>query len=129
MKKKTIRRMTSTKEIEDTVYVCEGCGAELDFPQSIGSCELCGKEICAKCRAYAGVLKDRLQFEENSTLLMTDSDDDRATFEDVSTQACRGCAKQSWARYDAYVKCVQALVNSFNENLDKLNDKYFKNKL
>lgn len=126
MKKKIIKRIMSAKEIEDTVYVCESCGAELNFPQSIGSCELCGKEVCAKCKTYASVLKDRLQFDENSTLLKTDSEDDRATFEDVSTQACIDCAKQSWTKYDAYVKCVQALVNNFNENLDKLNDKYFK---
>lgn len=126
MKKKTIKKIVPAYEMTHTTYQCEGCGAELEFEGSIRECEICGKEICPKCRKICYIAKNVLYFDisSKSFILVNDYHDDGE-----AVKLCKDCYKKLIAKKNVYEKCVQHFVDEFNENLNKLNDKYMKGEL
>lgn len=127
MKKKTIKKIVPAYEMTHTTYQCEGCGAELEFESSIRECEICGKEICPKCCTYLDIVKDELIYEGEDLYLRSDSDDN----EDFNPyiKVCRECRDKLQRKSDTYKVYLKHIIDEFNINLYKLNDKYIKGEL
>ena len=126
MKKKVIKKIVPAYEMTHTTYQCEGCGAELEFEGSIRECEICGKEICPNCRKICYIAKNVLYFDlsSKSFILVNDYHDDGE-----AVKLCEDCYKKIIVKSNVYEKCIQHFVDEFNENLNKLNDKYMKGEL
>lgn len=128
MKKKVIKKIVPAYEMTHTTYQCEGCGAELEFEGSIRECEICGKEICPNCRKVIRYTNETLSYTPQSDgYLSLSSDED--DYVDNSMKVCTDCYEKLIAKSNVYEKCVQHFVDEFNENLNKLNDKYMKGEL
>lgn len=127
MKKKTIKKIVPAKEISYTVYQCEGCNTELDFPSCVRNCKICGKEVCMHCRKVINIVDDVLSYSSSNGYLSLDSD--KTSYNGGLITVCKDCYAKLMARRGAYEKCVQHFIDEFNENLAKLNDKYLKGEL
>ena len=125
MKKKTIKKIVPAYEMTHTTYQCEGCGAELEFEGSIRECEICGKEICPKCCTYLDIVKDELIYEGEDLYLRSDSDESFNPY----IKVCRECYNKLQSKSDTYKVYLRHIIDEFNENLNKLNDKYMKGEL
>ena len=125
MKKKTIKKIVPAYEMTHTTYQCEGCGAELEFEGSIRECEICGKEVCPKCSTYLDMVKDELIYEGEDFYLRSDSDKSFNTY----IKVCRECYDKLQSKSDTYKVYLRHIIDEFNENLYKLNDKYMKGEL
>lgn len=125
MKKKTIKKIVPAYEMTHTPYQCEGCGAELEFEMSIAKCRICGKEICSKCFKYLDVVKDELIYEDEDLYLRSDSDKYFNTY----TEVCQECYDRLHSKSDTYKTYLRYIIDRFNDNLHKLNDKYINGEL
>lgn len=121
MKKKVVK-----VETEQIVYQCEGCGAELEFEGSIRECEICGKEICPKCSRYLDIVKDELIYEGEDLYLR--SSDNNENFNPY-IKVCPECHDKLQSKSDTYKVYLRHIIDEFNINLYKLNDKYMKGEL
>ena len=127
MKKKTIKKIVPAKEISYTVYQCEGCNTELDFPSSTRNCRICGKEVCMHCRKVVNIVDDALSYSSVDNYLSLSSEEE--SYNGNLITVCKDCYEKLIAKSNVYEKCVQHFVDEFNENLAKLNDKYLKGEL
>lgn len=127
MKKKVTKEVIPVYEIIHTTYQCEGCGAETKVPNSIIKCEICDKEICPKCNRYLDVVKDELTYKDDEGDLYLKSDID--PYFNPYTKVCQECYDKLQSKSDTYKVYLRHIIDEFNENLDKLNDKYIKGEL
>lgn len=125
MKKKTIKKIVPAYEMTHTTYQCEGCGAELEFEGSIRECELCGKEVCPKCCTYLDIVKDELIYEGEDLYLRSESNENFNPY----TKVCQECYDKLQSKNNTYKVYLRHIIDEFNENLNKLNDKYMKGEL
>lgn len=125
MKKKVIKKLVPAYEMTHTTYQCEGCGAELEFEGSIRECEICGKEICLKCFKDLDMVKDELIYEGEDLYLRSNSDESFKTY----IKVCPECRDKLQSKSDTYKVYLRHIIDEFNENLNKLNDKYMKGEL
>ena len=125
MKKKTIKKIVPAYEMTHTTYQCEGCNAELEFEGSIRECEICGKEICPNCFKDLDMVKDELIYEGEDFYLRSDSDESFKTY----IKVCPECYNKLQSKSDTYEVYLRHIIDEFNENLNKLNDKYMKGEL
>ena len=126
MKKKVIKKVVPAYEMTHTTYQCEGCNAELEFEGSIRECEICGKEICPKCCTYLDIVKDELIYEGEDLYLR--SSDDNESFNSY-IKVCPECYDKLQSKSNTYKVYLKHIIDEFNENLNKLNDKYMKGEL
>lgn len=115
------------KTIKCTVYQCESCNTKLDFPSSITNCRICGKEVCANCKRYLSIIQDRLLYTKEDLQLKSNTGGILKFYEVY--EVCKDCYEKLMTKSDVYEECVQHFVDEFNENIDKLNDKYIKGEL
>lgn len=125
MKKKTIKKIVPAYEMTHTTYQCEGCGAELEFEGSIRKCSICGKEICPKCFKDLDMVKDELIYEDEDFYLRSEHDREFYTY----TKVCQECYDKLQNKSDTYKVYLRHIIDEFNINLYKLNDKYMKGEL
>lgn len=125
MKKKVIKKLVPAYEMTHTTYQCEGCGAELEFEGSIRECEICGKEICLKCFKDLDMVKDELIYEGEDLYLRSDSNENFNLY----IKVCQECYDKLQSKSDTYKVYLRRIIDEFNENLNKLNDKYMKGEL
>ena len=127
MKKKTIKKIVPAKEISYTVYQCESCNTELEFPSSTRNCRICGKEVCMHCRKVINTVDDTLLYSPSNGCLSLSYDE--KSYNGGLITVCKDCYEKLIAKSNVYEKCVQHFIDEFNENLAKLNDKYLKGEL
>lgn len=125
MKKKVVKKIVPAYEMTHTTYQCEGCGAELEFEGSIRECEICGKEICPRCCTYLDIVKDELIYEGEDLYLRSDSNENFNPY----TKVCQECYDKLQNKSNTYKVYLRHIIDEFNENLNKLNDKYMKGEL
>ena len=125
MKKKVIKKIVPAYEMTHTTYQCEGCGAELEFEGSIRECEICGKEVCPKCSTYLDIVKDELIYEGEDNYLRSNSDESFKTY----IKVCPECHNKLQSKSNTYKVYLKHIIDEFNINLYKLNDKYIKGEL
>lgn len=125
MKKKTIKKIVPAYEMTHTTYQCEGCNAELEFEGSIRECEICGKEVCPKCCTYLDIVKDELIYEGEDLYLRSESNENFNPY----TKVCQECYDKLQSKSDTYKVYLKHIIDEFNENLNKLNDKYMRGEL
>lgn len=127
MKKIVTKEVIPVYEITHTTYQCEGCGTETKVPNSIIKCEICDKEICPKCNRYLDVVKDELTYKDDEGDLYLKSDID--PYFNTYTKVCQECYNKLQSKSDTYKVYLRHIIDEFNENLNKLNDKYMKGEL
>lgn len=125
MKKKTIKKIVPAYEMTHTTYQCEGCNTELIYEGSIRECEICGKEICPNCCTYLDIVKDELIYEGEDLYLRSESNESFNPY----TKVCQECYDKLQSKSDTYKVYLRHIIDEFNENLNKLNDKYIKGEL
>lgn len=127
MKKKVIKKLVPAYEMTHITYECEGCGAELEFEGSVKNCSICGKEVCLKCKKAIRVTNEILRYSPLDNYLSLSSED--GSYSGNLIAVCKDCYAKLMAKSNVYEEHVQHFVDEFNENLNKLNDKYIKGEL
>ena len=100
---------------------------KVEIEQIMYRCEICGKEICPKCCTYLDIVKDELIYEGEDLYLRSDSDDNENF--NPYIKVCPECRDKLQSKSDTYKVYLKHIIDEFNVNLNKLNDKYMKGEL